>query len=68
MPNLRDLSEFIDQNKNFVVTMVIIFSAIYFTIYITELSSKWVDAALYAAGVYSGHKIEKVKSSMRSTK
>ncbi len=63
---LKDLSDFIDAQKNLLIALLMIFAGLWVTVHpnITpEYAGQWVGSAMTAAGVYIGHRIESGKSS-----
>lgn len=65
-PTLKEVSDFIDTQKNLLVTLILIGIGFYVTAHadtmLPDFARPWVDAAIYAAGVYTGHRIESGKA------
>jgi len=62
MPTLKEISEFIDTQKNLGITLLAIFIGLYVTmnssILDMTIAKQWVDLAQLAVGIYIGHRIE----------
>jgi len=59
MFTLKDLSDFIEEEKNLFVTTMIVLMAFYITVYNPEnvFAGQWVSLAFAGAGVYLGNRI-----------
>ena len=58
--NLKDLSEFINEQKNFLITTIAILMGAACTFFPvqSEYGGQWVGMAISIAGLYTGHRIE----------
>jgi len=64
-PSLKEVSEFIDAQKNLGVSLLLIFIGFYVTVTPSipeQYGGQWMGAAMTAAGIYIGHRIEGAKA------
>jgi hypothetical protein len=64
MATLQDMATFIDSIKNVLFAMMFVVAGFYVTIspgIAPEYAGQWVGAAMMAAGVYIGQRVEKGK-------
>ena len=62
--DLKELSTFIDAQKNFIMTVIAVLVGFYCTVaqVPTEYAGQWVGLAIAAVGIYTGHRIEAGKN------
>jgi hypothetical protein len=64
MATLLEMSDFINAQKNFMMTLVATAIGFYCTVVPvqSEYGGEWVGLAIAAIGIYTGHRIEAAKS------
>ena len=64
MVTLLEVSDFINAQKNFIMTLISAAMGFYCTVAAVppEYSGQWVGLAIAAIGIYTGHRIEAGKS------
>ena len=62
--DLKELSTFIDAQKNFIMTVIAVLVGFYCTVaqVPAEYAGQWVGLAIAAVGIYTGHRIEAGKN------
>ena len=60
---LQEVSDFIDAQKNFMITIITLLVGFYCTVapVPSEYGGQWVGLAIAIAGLYTGHRIESGK-------